>query len=1714
MAEILNYNDRQSNGLRNGQLHEVRVNQRKMIDNIFTQYSSDFVVCREVIQNADDARATSFHLQIKCDAPYSSLPKEKEFDNRTITEFRMINNGKIFSETDWKRVATIAEGNTDPQSVGQFGVGFFSVFSYTNEPMITSGKEYMKFVWKGDQLFYEHDKLSIQQQSNETSIILNMRNKCILCIESNLNSSKETKEVMSTINLTELKAYFAKVLSFTRHIVNLVITINSLTVFQVSKKKYDNPSIQNTFTFKPQSSIHHMLHINSFVVTEQIITIDNTASIVLGHITVEASVNVDQQFHNYIERTLKRLPSSIKIQILFVPIDTIINQQQLQSSLVDKNLNSQILERILPLKFLDNEIIPSGFIFIGLGTHQSIGIGMHVYSHFIPTVERQELNLQDPYIAKWNKELLATVGQIARCFYDQTINHSSHNRSDVYYNALIKSYSFQPTTPNEKVGIIVRSGFFASRNNILVPVKQTSTAKHLSLLPSAQAFLADSKYIHEFLSLPLVPFELARNHFFTILKEYQLINIVNKSIIETQLISSILLFNELIALLQWLCIHGINDRSYAKRILLIVRFQETINSPISFFKQINCYDASNISSILPLPLNVLPVSIAGHFSEEQLRHHLFLIPCTFKDLMEFYLHENQHYLFYDSKTATRLLSNLSKYSSHFSQSKWLEVKKILSDLKCIPTTEGMKLPNESYIPSHMLTPDSPAITLNILPDKTKTKNQTNINNSDENLVSTYFLKQIGCRMLNIQSIIKYWQMNSNNISELNQENIQTLIETLMKERKYMTDEDFKALKQSQFLQGTTLQSTDRIKQQYFPHDLHFPSIAKDLNWNDLIILDWDDIDPHSSEFAFLKELGVRDIPDLHNLINRIIVEYNDKQHKLPIALQFFAKKFQKYYSTTWKINDIQQAFLPSCLPTKTNSNNNIILSTPNKVFLKSNPLYATLLPEVVKLFEKYHIIPLLGIKEQPTLTQAFDTVIERKTELLTINSAGEIFAYLNGLEGLNQTFIKHLSNIAFIPLHGVSTLMKPSQIFIQHATSSASTELDMSGLIDYVDYGSEGNSFLLTIGVRHFPPIPKLVEILLERQANYFSNLKDNETILKQKINTYINCLKRIARVSAEIPEFHNEPLERRLKTEPWCLGFQRIDSNESKTMYFYRIVKPTEIYLNDDPQCELHHRPICSNEPELNKLYKQFGAKWLSECVTRELVPTGKPISTDQSNELKNIIQQRLNILFVDKQGVPLADLNKQHFQLLEKNLSVFEIKDIRCRLTFQNVTKVLDSINSSSCTLQQKQNEVILYLRQDLSTSNYDYLDIARELAQFVFKAPSESVIDTIYKRLSLSLESLERHGLPVTTLLKNRSQDLLSPQEEPVVRSKKIPSLLAGALGIFGRLGRSNKKKDPINHGIQSKEPDHDEYPINHEIQSKELDPAKDPMNHNIQSKEPGYTKDSNNHGIQLKELDRAKDSVEKDDQPVDPSRVKTTHTSHDHTRNVVPDVQQRDNHTSTIARHPIEDFKRGKVPMKRILRGLVQQSQAYPESTINHKGYIRNEHHESCEVIPDINMKIYPSADIPIPLFIEEDVIVTSKMINQAQQLSYVLTNLAQYVFELSIEALHLFRDINGDRIAFNKNGALFFNLRYFEQIYADELQTYLQQPTTSDRIVNTILNFYFMVTCHELVHNINPNHDLNFINNLQECATECMIQKELTLANFSFNALKSNVSTRF
>jgi hypothetical protein len=49
---------------------------------------------------------------------------------------------------------------------------------------------------------------------------------------------------------------------------------------------------------------------------------------------------------------------------------------------------------------------------------------------------------------------------------------------------------------------------------------------------------------------------------------------------------------------------------------------------------------------------------------------------------------------------------------------------------------------------------------------------------------------------------------------------------------------------------------------------------------------------------------------------------------------------------------------------------------------------------------------------------AFNSLMEKRNQLLNIETAPKYFSYLNKLDGLNKTFIQNISNIQFIPLPG------------------------------------------------------------------------------------------------------------------------------------------------------------------------------------------------------------------------------------------------------------------------------------------------------------------------------------------------------------------------------------------------------------------------------------------------------------------------------------------------------------------------------------------------------------------------------------------------------------------------------------------------------------------------------------------------------------------------
>jgi len=144
------YDDIRANVDASGSDSRVEVNQRALIDKILARYASAGAVYRELLQNSNDAEASSAEIHFTTAAGSAS---ESSSSGNIIRQVMYRNDGIPFRPQDWDRLKKIAEGNPDVSKVGAFGVGAYTMFSICEEPLVISGQEALAFVWRGDALW-------------------------------------------------------------------------------------------------------------------------------------------------------------------------------------------------------------------------------------------------------------------------------------------------------------------------------------------------------------------------------------------------------------------------------------------------------------------------------------------------------------------------------------------------------------------------------------------------------------------------------------------------------------------------------------------------------------------------------------------------------------------------------------------------------------------------------------------------------------------------------------------------------------------------------------------------------------------------------------------------------------------------------------------------------------------------------------------------------------------------------------------------------------------------------------------------------------------------------------------------------------------------------------------------------------------------------------------------------------------------------------------------------------------------------------------------------------------------------------------------------------------------------------------------------------------------------------------------------------------------
>ena len=173
----------------------------------------------------------------------------------------------------------------------------------------------------------------------------------------------------------------------------------------------------------------------------------------------------------------------------------------------------------------------------------------------------------------------------------------------------------------------------------------------------------------------------------------------------------------------------------------------------------------------------------------------------------------------------------------------------------------------------------------------------------------------------------------------------------------------------------------------------------------------------------------------------------------------------------------------------------------------------------------------------------------------------------------------------------------------------------------------------------------------------------------------------------------------------------------------------------------------------------------------------------------------------------------------------------------------------------------------------------------------------------------------------------------------------------------------------------------------------------------------------------------------------------------------------------------NFQAGERRLQQDLRRAVKEVRNSSSASVNQAEQLRETVSCESEAIPASRLQKVPRLFAGLQLYLEYGTDLSPEGESAAGAFSVLLQRLAG-VFGLGPELLNMYRDIDGNRIAFNRGGCLFFNLRYYEQCHGGK----------DERMA---LSFWYTTLCHELAHNTEPGH-----NALHENIMEGLIAKYL------------------
>ncbi|KAH9901111.1 hypothetical protein C8Q73DRAFT_742765 [Cubamyces lactineus] len=1742
-----------------GHDESVEVNQRALIDKVLARYSGEFTVFRELLQNSDDASATAveIHFETKAYLERKNKAPEDGAENAVIArdaeqlpdlkttavhQWTFKNNGIVFRDEDWSRLKKIAEGNPDEEKIGAFGVGFYSLFSVTEEPFVTSGGQWMGFYWKDkkDQLFARRGKLPDSEHDAWTTFAMELR---------------EPTPIPPPFDFTR---FLASSITFMRHLLDVSVFLDDKRLCRLTKTPGQPKALGIPKGLKPSSPLGTMqvsglqstpLSIKAEVMqwvymagTEKpqpkkeppkpapggggfftslfsslkgssapsramtpappaVPEIDPKtvieSNVMLSIFAADIAVKLDQKMISELNRsTKKNPPTRMKYELIYT------GKAEYDASKGEDEKHGRTTGSVFQGLRADIEGTGQAKVFIGHATGQTTGIGGHMSARFIPTVERESIDLVDRNVAVWNKELLYVGGFLARSAYEIEMEHvqqlwtaaaatvgpggkiDPEVQTSLQNRAIhaLKFFTFHPSTPSNVVSAALEEAFFScilsSKFAIMSAPKGFPIISSTGVREAANVRYPDPSFAGFVRDLPVVPDEvlIQAKSMVDTLRHRGMIKEITFADVLQELRNRPLSETEMIACFKWwIDMYTKSSQSnldYFRSELLgaaVLSMEDKDGKagqiiPLSVVESFLGRRSGSTSALIPtdgpLPPHLLPVTVSRHFEPQALQSAFGWRELSMVEWLQHLTnpptpHDPEHDIEKSEAWAERVLQVISRAWPSMPQGQRAEVAALLRARACVPTSAGLKKPEEAYFQSAHIFNDLPVIAL---PSGAAVKGPLEKLLQAAGVRKHVDLQIVFDRMIKtgdwtIAQLIKY-------LTE-----VQTTLTQLEFERLQLTSAFPRELYPGEQLPENKKVPRNRASELYEPLDA-FREIR-------LPVIDWGTQPKwrsNSEEAKFLFKLGLRRNPPLSDLI---AIAANPDEKLRSAALKYLLDNFLTRYANEYDPNAVAHiAFIPAIKDGKQ------VLAKPFEVY--SAPDWATLGFMVTDPSLKGEALVHLKIQEHPPGPRLVNLL--RTSPPPTEKIANEWFSTLaSRVTSFTPTELKTLSQTPFVPVklaNGAIRHLQPTQCYFKGDSQAAFH----SKLFTFVDFGTTAKAFLSACGVRHEPSVDEVAKILLENPRRFYELTDGRENYLTELRNIAVNM--RLLSSSTLVM----------LKRSPVLLGSRRVrkdkptsnkkaNDDASKELeeedweYQYDLLTAQMVVVADDTNAYQLFGDVVFCAPQedlLEGFYMELGCRRLSSLVREDYQTRSEVVGSRKAADTRALILERLPLFLHEhthtKTRVSFAWLsNKDNFVV-----KTFGKLTVTKTLQLGN-TRASRSQDASAVARRVGRGPIELWLA---GNDQVDMYEVSTSMCRLIFESPKVNDALLFMTILSTDLRALRRRGYNVDRILRQQKADRLAAEEAAKAKrdaelasqsAKSSPSdeLISTTAKPVGNRPESPPGPPSRLASIPSAAPDGASEVASADSSKRSrlsMSSVRGSFNNilrGIAEKDlAARGAGQSNERLAEHAVNGALPPVNEQEGPETQLSLLPPRPSRPHTPQ--PYATPR----SSIASNINMAIRACKEERSEVLRNS-KQMEIVKESL--NEGYCDvTGHSKDMVLVGDMGgTKFYASKDVP-------DI----KGLMQAKKESlarfiHVIRKL-QDVYTLPPTSLHIFYDRVGELIAFNRNASLFMNLRYFEQWHDAEVR--------EGRLTDAYIAWYFTLA-HEIAHNLvkahNSEHEFYF-----------------------------------